>query len=113
MKHRRKIVRGLRWALPLVVSGVVSAFTVWGSAQYAKGTDAQRLTTVERDVTQVRADIEKARGEHDDFVRRDAFQIVLDDLKEIKSDVRTIRDRAGEDADAPTNERRRRGITRP
>jgi len=92
-KNKRRLMTVGRWLLPLVASGVASAFIGWGSVQYAKGGDAQRLTTVERDVQAVRDDVSKARAEHSEFVRRDAFQILIDDIREIKSDVREIRDR--------------------
>lgn len=86
-----------RWLVPLILSGAASAFIGWGSVQYAKGGEAQRLSTVERDVQAVKEDVSKARGEHGEFVRRDAFQILIDDVREIKSDVREIRDRTTQD----------------
>lgn len=90
-KTRCRLIRAGRVAIPLILSACASAFVAWGSVQYAKGSDAQRLSTVERDVRDVKDDVTKARGEHEQFVRRDSFQIVLDDLKEIKSDVRAVR----------------------
>jgi hypothetical protein len=42
-------------------------------------------------VRAVKSDVDRARGEHNEFVRRDAFQLLLDDLKEIKADVREVR----------------------
>jgi hypothetical protein len=90
-RQRRRLVAALRWALPFVLSAVASAFAAWGAVQRAKGADDQRLATVERDVRAVKSDVDRARGEHNEFVRRDAFQLLLDDLKEIKADVREVR----------------------
>lgn len=70
----------LQWAGPLVLS----AFVAYGSVQYAQGTNAQRLMTVERDV-------KEAAGAHSNFVTRDEFKLILDELKEIKQDVREVR----------------------
>ncbi len=70
----------LQWAGPLVLSAIVG----YGSVQYAQGSNAQRLSTVERD-------IERAQAERSNFVTRDEFKLILDDLKEIKTDVREVR----------------------
>lgn len=84
--NKRRAITFARWALPIVLSAVASVFVTWGSIQYAKGTDAQRLSVAERDITEI-------KGERDKFVRRDSFQILLDDIREIKADVRAMRDR--------------------
>jgi len=73
-------LRAGEWCLPLLVS----AFVGYGSAQYARGTADARLTTMERDV-------KEAQGAHSNFVTRDEFKLILDDLKEIKQDVREVR----------------------
>ena len=79
-KKQHWLVTALQWAGPLVLSAVVG----YGSVQYAQGTNAQRLATVERD-------IQRAQAEHSNYVTRDEFKLILDDLKEIKSDVREVR----------------------
>ncbi|HEV2862861.1 MAG TPA: hypothetical protein VGX48_17730 [Pyrinomonadaceae bacterium] len=104
-RNRRRAITVARWALPFVASAVASCFIAWGSINYAKGAEAQRLTTVERDVQAVKSDVDRARGEHGEFVRRDAFQIVLDDLKEIKGDVREVRQAQRQMLPAPAEER--------
>lgn len=81
---KRRALAVARWLLPAIVSAVVTAFVGWGSVQYAKGDAERRLQTVEQSVRD-------AKAEHDQFIRRDSFQIVLDDLKEIKRDVRAVR----------------------
>jgi len=70
----------LQWAGPLALSALVG----YGSVQYAQGSNAQRLSTAERD-------IERAQAERSNFVTRDEFKLILDDLKEIKTDVREVR----------------------
>lgn len=76
-----------RWALALLQwcgPFVLSAVAAYGAVQYAQGANAQRLTTVERDV-------EKAKAEHSSLVTREEFKLILEDLKEIKTDVREVR----------------------
>jgi hypothetical protein len=90
-RNKRRLIAVGRWLLPLVLSGAASTFIGWGAVQHAKGVDAQRLTTVERDVQELR-DVQK------EFVRRDAFGILVDDVKEIKRDVRDIHDRTTQGA---------------
>lgn len=63
---------------------MLSAFVAYGSVQYGQGAREQRLSTVERDV-------KEAAGAHANFVSRDEFNLILDDLKEIKQDVREVR----------------------
>ncbi|HEV2863049.1 MAG TPA: hypothetical protein VGX48_18685 [Pyrinomonadaceae bacterium] len=79
-KKQHWVIATLQWAGPLVLSCVVA----YGSVQYAQGSNAQRLATVERD-------IQKATAEHSHYVTRDEFKLILEDLKEIKSDVREVR----------------------
>ena len=77
----------LQWAGPLVLSAIVG----YGSIQYGQGTRAAQLATVERDISSVEKRVEKAEGEHKNFVTRDEFQLMLEDLKEIKTDLREVR----------------------
>lgn len=74
------LINLLQWCGPFVLSAVAA----YGAVQYAQGANAQRLTTVERDV-------EKAKAEHSTLVTREEFRLILDDLKEIKTDVREVR----------------------
>jgi hypothetical protein len=83
-RNKVRIRRAIRWALPFVLSGVVSVFAAWGSIQFAKGTQAKEIETMRRDV-------DAARAEQAEFIRRDSFQIILTDIQEIKKDVRAIR----------------------
>ena len=83
-RNRRRLFAALRWALPFVLSAVVSGFAVWGAVQRAKGADSQRLTTVERDVRDIKA-------EHGHFVTRDEFGLLREDISDIKTDVRELR----------------------
>ena len=79
-KRKHWIVTAAQWAAPLVLSAVVG----YGSVQYAQGTNAQRLATVERD-------IQRAQAQAENFITRDEFKLILDDLQEIKTDVREVR----------------------
>jgi hypothetical protein len=79
-KRQHWIWAVLQWAGPLVLS----AFVAYGSVQFAQGTNAQRLATVERDLA-------KAKDEHSNFISRDEFGLMRDDLKEIKADLRELR----------------------
>jgi hypothetical protein len=77
----------LQWAGPLLLSVVVG----YGSLQYGQGARAAQLTTLERDLNSIENRVEKAEGEHGNYVTRDEFKLILDDLKEIKTDVREVR----------------------
>lgn len=77
---RRQALTVLRWLGP----AVLSAFISYGSVQYARGAQAERLATIERDV-------QAARAEHEKYVTKDEFSLIRDDLKEIKTDVREMR----------------------
>ena len=79
-KKQHWIITVLQWAGPLVLSAVVG----YGSVQYAQGTNAQRLSTVERDVN-------KVEERQSNFVTRDEFKLILEDLGQIKEDVREVR----------------------
>lgn len=70
----------VQWLAPVVLSLAAG----WGGVQFARGAQEQRLSTVERDVRD-------AKAEHDHFVTRDEFGLVRDDIKEIKTDVRELR----------------------
>lgn len=70
----------LQWVAPLVLSAVVG----YGSVQFAQGQQAQKLSTVERDVAGLEKKIESNPT-------REEFKLMLEDLKEIKQDVREIR----------------------
>lgn len=80
-----------RWVGPFLLSAIATAFIGWGSVQYAKGSNAQRLSTVERDVSTVEREVKEAKGEHEKFVTREEFGLIREDLKEIKLDVREVR----------------------
>jgi len=77
----------VQWLAPVLLSVAAG----WGSVQFAQGAQLQKLTTVERDVTTLGGRIEKAQAEHANFPSREEFRLMLDDLKEIKADVREIR----------------------
>lgn len=77
----------LSWLAPLVLSAVVA----FGSVQFTQGTAAQKLATVERDVSTLERKLEASNAEHANFPSREEFKLMLDDLKEIKADVREIR----------------------
>lgn len=79
-KQPFSILSFVQWLAPILLSLAAG----WGAVQYAQGTNAQRLATVERDVRD-------ARAEHDRFVTRDEFGLVRDDIREIKTDVRELR----------------------
>lgn len=74
----------LQWLAPLALSAVIG----YGGAQYAQGRNETRLSHVET-LT------EKAKTEHANFVTRDEFRLAVeatrDDLREIKADVRAMR----------------------
>ena len=86
-KNKGWLMSALQWAGPLLLS----IFAGYGSAQYAQGQQAQKLATVERDVAGVERRIEEAQAEHANFPTREELKLILDDLKEIKQDVREIR----------------------
>jgi septal ring factor EnvC (AmiA/AmiB activator) len=71
-------------ALKLLLPLAVSAFVAYGAASHARGAEAERLSTVERDVRD-------AKSEHDRFVTRDEFGLLREDISDIKTDVRELR----------------------
>ncbi len=83
----KRLAHALRWCGPFVLS----AFTFYGLFQFTQGTQAARLATIERDVTTLELKIAATQAEHADFPSRHEVRLVLDDLKEIKADLREIR----------------------
>jgi hypothetical protein len=77
----------LQWALPFLLS----AFTAYGVSQYGRGAQAEKISTIETNVATVTQKLEKSTAEHANFPTREEMKLILDDLKEIKSDVREIR----------------------
>lgn len=77
----------VQWLAPVLLSIAAG----WGSVQFAQGAQSKTLSTVERDVTALGVRLEKAQAEHSNFPSREEFKLMLDDLKEIKADVREIR----------------------
>ncbi len=77
----------LQWAGPFLLSGVIG----YGSVQYAQGRQVQRLDTFERDISTLEKKIDQAKGEHANFPSREEFKLMLDDIKEIKTDMREVR----------------------
>lgn len=67
----------LPWLAPLAVSTVSGAAAGFGSFRFGQGALTQRVSTVERDVAQA--------------VTRAEFELLRDDLREIKTDLREIR----------------------
>ncbi|MET0646986.1 MAG: hypothetical protein ABW208_10225 [Pyrinomonadaceae bacterium] len=82
-KKQLSILSLAQWLLPVLLSLAAG----WGGVRFAQGADAQRLSTVERDVRE-------AKTEHGRFVTRDEFGLLRDDISDIKTDVRELR-RAG------------------
>ena len=83
----KRFAHALRWCGPLVLS----AFTFYGLFQFTQGTQAARLLTVERDVLALERKIGDAQAEHEQFPTRHETEMILGDLKEIKTDLREIR----------------------
>lgn len=48
--NRPKLIRALKVIGPALLSVLASAFVAWGSVQYVKGRDANRLDNVEKTV---------------------------------------------------------------
>ena len=80
VKQRFSILSLLQWLLPILISLAAG----WGGVQFAQGTNAQRLSTIERDVRE-------AKAEHERFVTRDEFGLLREDIGDIKTDVRELR----------------------
>lgn len=72
------------WLAPLLLSGLGGGAAGYGSFRFAQGTLVQRLATVERDAAELRA------GQVG-LVTRNEFDLLREDLAEIKADVREIR----------------------
>jgi hypothetical protein len=70
----------VQWLAPILLSLAAG----WGGVQFAQGSNAQRLTTLERDVRD-------QKEEHKSFVTRDEFGLLREDIREIKTDVRELR----------------------
>lgn len=80
VKKQLSILSLLQWLLPIVLSLAAG----WGGVQFAQGSSAARLSTVERDVRE-------AKAEHKQFVTRDEFGLLREDIGDIKTDVRELR----------------------
>lgn len=74
----------LSWLAPLAVSSGVGAAAGYGSFRFSSGALLQRVVTVERDVAEIKA-------AHAEFVTRNEFDLLRDDLREIKTDLREVR----------------------
>lgn len=70
----------VQWLLPVLLSLAAG----WGGVRFAQGADAQRLSTVERDVRD-------AKAEQGRLVTRDEFGLLREDIGDIKTDVRELR----------------------
>lgn len=80
VKQRFSILSLLQWLLPILLSLGAG----WGGVQFAQGSSAERLSTVERDVRE-------AKAEHGRYVTRDEFGLLREDIGDIKTDVRELR----------------------
>lgn len=78
----------MQWLLPVVLSLAAG----WGGAQFAQGASAQRLVTVEAQVQTNRQERQaETRELRDKTITREEFDLIRDDLREIKVDVRELR----------------------
>lgn len=78
----------LPWLAPLVVSSGTGAVAGYGSFRFGQGALTQRIATIERDVTQV----QQERGE---MVTLREFELLREDLREMRTDLREIRRAVG------------------
>lgn len=78
------ITNVLPWLAPLLVPGFVGGIAGYGSFRFAHGSLMQRITTIERDVTQ-------SQAERAEFVTRNEFELLREDLRDIKRDIREVR----------------------
>lgn len=74
----------LSWLAPLAVSTVTGSVAGYGSFRFSQGAMRERMKTIERDV-------EVARSEHAQLVPRGEFELLREDLRDIKEDIREIR----------------------
>jgi hypothetical protein len=71
------------WLAPLAVSTVTGGVAGYGTFRFNRGAERERLTTLERDV-------KEARAEHAGLVTRAEFDLLRDDLREMRADIRQI-----------------------
>lgn len=74
----------LSWLAPLAVSTVTGGVAGYGSYRFNHGALLERMKTVERDV-------KEAKAEHVGLVTRNEFELLHEDLRDIKTDIREIR----------------------
>jgi hypothetical protein len=74
----------LPWLAPLAVSTVAGGVAGYGSFRFHSGAQAVRMSTIERDIAE-------ARAEHAGLVTRNEFELLHEDLRDIKTDIREIR----------------------
>jgi hypothetical protein len=78
------VVNILPWLAPLVAGGFSGCVLGYGSIRFAHGSLMQRIATIERDVAQQHED-------HGQYVTRNEFDLIREDLRDIKTDVREVR----------------------
>jgi hypothetical protein len=74
----------LPWLAPFVVSTVTGGVAGYGSFRFGQGAMRERLKRIERDVVE-------AKAEHASLVTRNEFELLHEDLRDIKTDIREIR----------------------
>lgn len=78
------LLRLLRWAGP----AVLSVFVAWGTVQFAKGREAQRLDTFDKQIEETRKTLENtvSREEFRSWTaeQRERFKELREDLRDLK-----------------------------
>jgi hypothetical protein len=80
------VTETLPWLAPVIASTLTGGFAGYGSFRFGQGALLQRVQTVERDVA-------AAKAEHSEFVTRNEFELLREDLRDIKTDIREVRRR--------------------
>lgn len=74
----------LSWLVPMGLSSITGGVVGYGSFRFAQGQTLQRITTLERDTGAI------TKGQ-EQFVTQGEFDLLREDLRDIKTDVREIR----------------------
>ncbi len=78
----------LPWLAPLAVSSLTGAGAGYGSFRFGQGALTQRVEAIEK---QIERDAIHSTEERAGLVTRHEFELLRDDIKDIKTDVRELR----------------------